>query len=171
MEVTTSVKPRNALFRTGYPLATIHCYRNPADGKWWEPGMERECLSWRGHDHARGVTGFVRFIHAVGRLLTTTDLMNPFVSSTRTLELEDEDQTETTFTWICHEGQPLRDRLVYCEVYLLSDGRGTRPVYKVFLDRDDKVEATIECYDDRYVEISRMAAAAVAQAYKDEEAS
>jgi hypothetical protein len=148
-------RPRPAVWVTTYPLGgPQHCWWKPALSQWTtiKDGRTQECRDWRKHPHARGKTGFLRFIHALPDQLT--DLADPFLGT----------------LWICHEGMMTqRGKLVYCEVYLeTSEEHGARPIYKVFLDREDCL-ATIECFDDRYLEPSRMAAASVDQSYIDEE--
>jgi len=174
MLITDSVKPRLVLWSVAYFLGGApHCYEDrDTPGKWWSGyGDDRlPCVTWRGHRGERGQTGFMRFIHALPDQLHNTELLNPFVSEVDRSQVYD-DQERRTSLWICHEGQPTEDgRLVYAEVYLLKDKRGHNPVFKVFLDRGHLEEALVECYDDRYVEATKMAAAAVEQQYLDEEA-
>lgn len=168
------VRPRRALWSIRYELARFghSCRYNTVQKVWIINGThgahDIECDDWRRHRGRRGNPGFLRFIHAMPDQLHNTDLASPFISGHYPhADKEDRD----VLLWIAHEGMQTEDGLhVYCEVYLLDDERGVNPTFRVFLNGDDGW-AQIECYDDRYVEVAKMAAAAVEQGYTDEEAA
>lgn len=165
------VRPRRVLWSTRYKLQRTghHCWRHPDTGQWIYMGGKRDtivCDDWRNHRHQRSATGFLRFIRAFPDQLHNTDLINPFLSGHHPRE---DREDANTLLFIAHEGmQTAEGNLVYAEVYLLDDERGTNPVFRVFINHEDGW-AQIECYDDRYVEAAKMAAAAVEQQYVDEE--
>ena len=165
------VRPRRVLWSTRYASqrGVHHCWQHPDTKQWIYMGRGSNliaCDDWRNHRHQRGATGFLRFIRALPDQLHNTDLVSPFISG-RTPRNDREDAT--VLLWIAHEGMQTEEgNLVYCEVYLLDDEKGVNPTFKVFLNSEDGW-AQIECYDERYVEPAKMAAAAVEQQYIDEE--
>lgn len=165
------VRPRRVLWSTRYALQRggHHCWQHPDTKQWIYMGGKGDtiaCDDWRNHRHQRGATGFLRFIRALPDQLHNTDLVNPFISG-RTPREDREDST--VLLWIAHEGMQTEEgNLIYAEVYLLDDEKGVNPTFKVFLNSEDGW-SQIECYDERYVEPAKMAAAAVEQQYIDEE--
>lgn len=169
MTRTTTYQDRMPVWFNVFPNVSVHCTRSIKDGKWYVAGFtwdeNVECQTWREHRAARGMTPWLRFIRAFGRVAVEHAIGNPFVG--------DDDSK----LFIAYEGSPFgsqQGKLYYAEIYLM----GSDPAFKVGLDNHVEHEAVIEAFKNtawvdqatRVVDMCEEAYLAVQRGYELEEA-